>query len=276
MIYPPLFSRFSSALIFLYKNLIYHFKQFFRTKFCLPPLLRPATNHFHKRAITSLNRDGYFVVNNYVQKSTCKQICTEFADLIVASPDYLHQNQDTRAYGVEKVLPSTLNYFNDNRLRMIGDSILRENLYCAFTLANRLTSGKMGSSGEGWHRDAYFGQYKALLYLTDVDSSNGPFEIIPKTHKFLLNLFLILRGKSLYNQDRYSDESIASILNILGLRPKTITAKAGTLILFNATCLHRGKPIESSQRIALTNYYFPLSRNILSLRRQFWPVIVNS
>ena len=234
------------------------------------------STHLQRDAVNSLNRNGFFIVDNYLSPSQCQAICNQFTEYINTSPEYLHQNQDIRAYGIEKVFPAVAEFFDDTTLKTIGESILSKKLYCAFTLANLLTAGELGSSGDGWHRDAYFGQYKALLYLTDVSSSNGPFEIIPKTHKLMNNFILLFLGKSQYNQDRYSDDSITSIIHFLGLKPKAITAKAGTLVLFNASCLHRGKPIESSQRIALTNYYFPISRNLLSVRRQFWPVIINT
>jgi predicted 2-oxoglutarate/Fe(II)-dependent dioxygenase YbiX len=35
----------------------------------------------------------------------------------------------------------------------------------------------------------------------------------------------------------------------------TATAKAGTLVLFDTNCIHRGKPIQSGFRYAITNYY---------------------
>ena len=36
-----------------------------------------------------------------------------------------------------------------------------------------------------------------------------------------------------------------------------ITGKAGTLILFDASLIHRGRPLEEGCRYALTNYYYP-------------------
>lgn len=268
-------ANFLSAFKFLYQNLTYAIKCSLCSSFYLSSAHQKTSNHFQRNAIKSLNRKGYFVVENYFSQPQCQKISNQFIEYIDACPECLHKNQDIRGFGVENVLPSAVDFFHDNAIKSIGQSVLYQKLYCAFTLANWLTAGSMGSSGDGWHRDAYFGQYKALLYLTDVDSSNGPFEIIPKTHKLIINFLLMLAGKSQYNQDRYSDDSINSIIKFLGLKPKAITAKAGTLVLFNATCLHRGRPIESSERIALTNYYFPISRSLLSVRRHFWPVIIN-
>ena len=37
----------------------------------------------------------------------------------------------------------------------------------------------------------------------------------------------------------------------------TITGKAGTVVVFESSTLHRGRPIELGERLALTNYYYP-------------------
>ena len=57
-----------------------------------------------------------------------------------------------------------------------------------------------------------------------------------------------------YPNTRFSDQE----LNIFNKEKKiTLTGKAGTLILFDGSLIHRGKPILDGKRYALTNYYFP-------------------
>ena len=50
-------------------------------------------------------------------------------------------------------------------------------------------------SGAGWHKDSYSNQYKSILYLNDVNSENGPFQIIKDSNKniFMLNLFFKIK-----------------------------------------------------------------------------------
>ena len=56
-----------------------------------------------------------------------------------------------------------------------------------------------------------------------------------------------------YPNTRFTDQE----LNILNKEKKiTLTGKAGTLILFDGSLIHRGKPILEGKRYALTNYYF--------------------
>ena len=149
----------------------------------------------------------------------------------------------------------------------------KERTHCGFTLGGYLGSGQNGSSGGGWHRDAFLSQFKAMLYLTDVNSENGPFQLLPGSHKLRNVMRAIHKGGLRHWQDRLFDKEVERVEATLGIKRKTFTGKAGTLILFNSTCIHRGKPIETGERSALTNYYFPIGRNISDLRKQFKPML---
>ena len=74
-------------------------------------------------------------------------------------------------------------------------------------------------------------------------------------------------------QYRYGDSDIVRIEKVLNTPRHTLTAPAGTLILFNSSTVHRGSPIKKGNRISFTNYYFPLSRGYKSLIAQFTPVL---
>ena len=63
-----------------------------------------------------------------------------------------------------------------------------------------------------------------------------------------------MKLKKGYPNTRFSDYE----LKILNKEKKiTLTGKAGTLILFDGSLIHRGKPVLEGKRYALTNYYFP-------------------
>ena len=53
----------------------------------------------------------------------------------------------------------------------------------------------------------------------------------------------------------------------------TFTAKAGTLILFDSSTIHRGAPITAGTRYALTNYYYPPSHITDDTYRAFAPFV---
>lgn len=274
-------SRVVNVLKYLFFSIKYRFFQSFTLRRVLCSSKKKTIAQFGNQqifqdAINSLRRDGYFVIPNYLSEIQCQKARDTFCDYALHKPEHTHQYQDIRLFGAETIIPEAKLFFEDQFLTYVGQHSLSENLFCAFTLANWLVAGDSGSSGGGWHRDAYFGQYKAMLYLSDVNPSNGPFQIVPKTHRILLNLLLIVSGNLIFEQDRFTDMSIRNILKVLRAVPKAITGKAGTLILFNGSCLHRGSPIEDKERLALTNYYFNKSRSLLSIRRQFWPVVFKS
>ena len=102
--------------------------------------------------------------------------------------------------------------------------------------------GNLGSGG-GWHRDSVNRrQLKFMVYLSDVDVENGPFEYVAGSHRLLskikTNLF---RRSSRYNSAFKGD---------------LLTGKKGTLILFDSSGLHRGVPLTLGERWAITRYYF--------------------
>jgi vacuolar-type H+-ATPase subunit I/STV1 len=122
-------------------------------------------------------------------------------------------------------------------------------------LAAKLLSqpGNKGSGG-GWHMDSPFSmQFKAFLFLTDVNHENGPLEVILQTRKNLVRFGLEISGLKKVGQYRFSDEEAEKIQNKVGAA-QVFTAKAGDLVLADVSALHRGRPIESGFRYALTLY----------------------
>ncbi|MDB4016221.1 hypothetical protein N9483_07685 [Flavobacteriaceae bacterium] len=124
-------------------------------------------------------------------------------------------------------------------------------------MLNKITAGEGNlGSGEGWHRDSPISpQYKAILYLTDVSDSNGPFQYMSKTNSFenIIKIAKILKSK--ISDYRYSNNNIDKLLDN-GFDIKTFKAKKGTLILADTRGIHRGKIIEKNYRVALTRYNF--------------------
>ena len=110
-------------------------------------------------------------------------------------------------------------------------------------------------SGGGWHRDSmYEKQIKAILYLSDVSENNGPFQYVVGSN----NKASVLRTLNLHhgeNLKRFRSEDLEAWCQRNQARIETITGSAGDVILVDTRGLHRGKPIVSEVRYALTNYY---------------------
>lgn len=163
---------------------------------------------------------------------------------------------DTRHYAIERDIPSVRVFSDELCLKNIGMKVMSRPIINLFTLGNHLVAGNRGTSGGGWHRDSMHPQFKALMYLTDVDESNGPLEIIPGTHKFSTQRRLSRKGLLNFDKQWLSEDEIKLIEKDQGPRV-TITGKAGTVVVFESSTLHRGRPIELGERLALTNYYYP-------------------
>lgn len=126
----------------------------------------------------------------------------------------------------------------------------------------KFINNNLGSGG-GWHRDNLLKQYKSILYLVDVDHSNGPFQLIEKSQKFSQVLKDSLKMKTDVRTYRFKEKQINSIKKN---RTVTIEGKAGTLIIVDTSAIHRGSPLKLGTRYALTNYYYPkkIMKNYLS------------
>ena len=114
--------------------------------------------------------------------------------------------------------------------------------------------GNKGSGG-GWHRDhPNVKQSKSIVYLTDVSLQNGPFQYIEGSHTSRA----VYRDCYKYGYDqfqsRFTEQEVQYLLENEPERLKTFTAEAGTVILTDTRGIHRGKPIETGERYALTNY----------------------
>ena len=137
---------------------------------------------YHLSSFNDLKAQGYTIIYNYFSEDQCKKAAIDLKKAYENYPAFIAKSEDKRIFGIEQILPVARTLAQDGDFLELGELINQERTYCAFTLGNWLESGKGGSSGDGWHRDAFHSQYKALLYLTDVSEDNGPFELLPGSH----------------------------------------------------------------------------------------------
>jgi hypothetical protein len=97
---------------------------------------------------------------------------------------------------------------------------------------------------ENFHRDVDDVHFlKLFIYLTDVESENGPHEYIQGSHDL----------PQLGDIDRHSDEEV---LQAFGAdRLVRFTGPAGTVFLENTYGLHRGQPVRAGRRLILQFIY---------------------
>jgi len=153
---------------------------------------------------------------------------------------------DIRIIGFENLIPEYIKHFNvPSHIREI-EAYTGRKVRSWFLMANRTSaiSGNLGSGG-GYHRDSpYSHQIKCIWYLSDVKENNGPFQVVLNSHRNLVkNRRRYPLGQLRF--DRIEDDMVS----VLG--------KKGTLVICDTKCIHRGKPIESGSRYAVTLYTSP-------------------
>ena len=240
------------------------------------PLEAPASDEV-RTWLDVVRRDGVCAVPGFYDPATCAQLRNEVLDVAERYPGAVHMmsnGADRRIFGAEQAAKRIRAFSDDPRLLNAARSILAGDASNAFTLAGAITyKGDNLGSGEGWHRDSFFNQFKAIVYLGDVSEDNGPFEYVTGSHlvrsKFADHKKFGIPLKSA----RIEDADIRKIIAAEPSRHCVFTATAGTLLLADTTGIHRGMPLKAGERFALTNYYFPGKTIVPKLFEHFRPVL---
>jgi hypothetical protein len=212
-------------------------------------------------AVNGLRTHGCAVFPNYYSAELCKVLCEGIDWIISNQPEIIQSDQigaDRRIFGSERASSAIATFNNDPFCLAVGQAYARRKLTAFSTLAGRIEAraGNLGS-GQGWHRDAFHFQYKAMLYLTDVDVDHGPFQLIEASHHSVHMFADTIRGRLPRSpRSRVTDGQAQELLAATPHRLKTFCKSAGTLILFDSSTIHRGAPLKAGVRYALTNYYY--------------------
>ena len=74
-------------------------------------------------------------------------------------------------------------------------------------------------------------------------------------------------------QSRFNVQEVDRLVKENPERLKTLTAKAGTVVLVDTSTIHRGVPMKEGTRYALTNYFFERTQINPHLVEHFSPVV---
>lgn len=247
--------------IFFIKKFLYFKKQF-------------VTNEEEINNITDqIKKNGFFVFDNFFDKNICEKIINQIDTFKENNKNLIWQDENDcefRIFGSEKIDEEIKNFFSNKKLINVGSKCLGRRVLNLMTMANMIKGEKKNlGSGGGWHRDDINFQFKAIVYLCDVNDENGPFQIVKNSNKFFNIIKDSMKLKVSVLHSRIEDKSI-SLLD--QKRIETIKGKAGTLILVDTSLIHRGKPLVNGCRYALTNYYYPYYQ-INSMKNRFLPKI---
>lgn len=219
------------------------------------------TNDEEKFLVKQVQEKGYFVLENVFDAEWCLKVQAEIDRLIKEYNSKIWKDDaesDHRLFGADRVSDLINNYYNDPFIKRILQTYEGTVIKDGFTLGAKLEAkeGNKGSGG-GWHRDhPNIKQSKSIVYLTDVNIANGPFQYIEESHKSI-NVYKdsLNHGYDQF-QNRFTDEEVQKLIDKNPDRLKTLTASQGSMIFTDTRGIHRGMPIENGIRYALTNYFW--------------------
>ena len=223
----------------------------------------------YKSIYKTLRETGLAIVPRFFDDEECQELKEAIDQTFEEYKDKIwidNEGADKRAFGISQV-SSLINekFYNNTIIENVCYSYYncKKGDLNGYTMANIISAKKdnLGSGG-GWHRDTVNQrQFKAILYLTDVNDENGPFQYIPFTHYKKNVIKGILDYNFKFNHNRFTENDIENILEKEKKEIITISGTAGTLVLVDTSGIHRGKPVLSGQRYALTNYYWKANKN---------------
>jgi hypothetical protein len=163
---------------------------------------------------------------------------------------------DKRIFGADRLCSEANSFFqSEGFFREFGWESRKVK---GFSMLGKITGSENNNgSGGGWHRDsALRNQFKAIAYLSDVSAENGPFQYLSGSHASSSILYNMLSYRFTFGQYRFSEDQINEVLLRRPQLLKTFCAPVGSIMLVNTRGIHRGAPIRTGSRYAITNYYF--------------------
>jgi len=219
----------------------------------------PSLSASDRALVDKVSAQGFVVIPGFWSASRCERARAELDAFLRESPREAWRGPagaDQRVFACERVSATFADFHHDPWLHSLAEAFMRCEAKTLFTLANRLQAvpGNLGS-GQGWHRDSFGRQFKAILYLSEVGSDSGPFQYLAGSGRTLPMLGDLWRASVEARQRRLCAAEVAHMLGPDRERLRTLVGAPGTLILAHTRGVHRGSPIRAGTRHALTNYY---------------------
>lgn len=215
-------------------------------------------------AAAQADEEGYAIVENFWPADKCRSVAKALSEHVNVDDDCTldcgatvrinfkvrPDGSTRRIYGVDKIMPELAGLRFDPLV--LGVPAARDRIpYKSRQLAFEQNVVAYREP-QPWHFDTFYPEWKAMLYLEDVDASNGATAYIPGSHRDhgfrrhhqLLGYFQGLEARFFSDDDlgARADEQIL------------LDAPAGTLVLMDGRGLHRVMPQIDRPRRLLVNY----------------------
>jgi len=229
-----------------------------------------------KELLIQVRDKGYAVIPDFFDKELCDACIKDIDWMFENKKEFLQKSEfvDSRIFGAEELSDNIKKFSNHELLNKLANTYNAVPTCCGFTLAGKIEfSGHEYGSGGAWHRDSYLRQFKSMIYLNDVTEEKGPFQVLIDSHKSE-QIKLDKKIASLDEmQSTFPHETVQKIIDADPSRLHSLTGKAGTMVLVDTSVIHRGAPLKSGIRYALTNYFFEKTQINSHLVEHFSPLV---
>tara|TARA_X000000950_G_C13834998_1_gene627793 strand:+ start:482 stop:1207 length:726 start_codon:yes stop_codon:yes gene_type:complete len=209
--------------------------------------------------VNEVKSQGFSIIENFWNEMLCSKGRLEIDSIIYNYPSVVSKySSDNRVFGIEHFSDTfQKDFIHCNYVNNIMKVLYSSNKIYG-TLLGQHVEGIPGNTGSGgsWHRDSIKKQYKAFLFISDIDSKSGPFQFFPKSNYFLNKLRACISRGYRWNQLDYcsDDDLIRAKVDISNIF--SVICKQGTLLIADTSTIHRGKPGLEKDRYSVTYYSF--------------------
>ena len=127
-----------------------------------------------KNYLEKLKKNGYVIIQNYITKEECAKIVSKIDFCLENYNEKIWNDKevsDQRIFGSEIISEEINKFYHDKQIQLIGEKYTNYKMRNLMTMANRVKYKKNNQgSGRGWHKDAYYNQFKSILYFPIINS----------------------------------------------------------------------------------------------------------
>lgn len=224
-----------------------------------------------KEILNSLESNSYYIYKNFLNsnklkvlkkdiKKYCKSHPVPFEKTIYyrSRTKVPHDKKFLKFYVKNKIVREIMNNFH-----LLPVDIDKT----SYEIKKGLKNKKNVSGEHFFHIDRNYGVLKFALFLTNIEIKNGPFSIIPGSHKFSKSYSLRSFFYKLFHffiEGKKDKIPMSKINNFVDLNSeKFLLGKSGDLLIVNTGAYHRGSDLkpESSRELI---WIYTISPNYLS------------
>lgn len=228
------------------------------------PLKQSLTGH-EMTCVAALREEGLTVVKGYWPRDKALHMRDQLEHYLAGGKsrdfeegaylrfwdDRAYDEGVRRIYHVERLVEKLREFRYDPFVFRIAAECLGAPVFSGVLVYQHSTQSN--SNTRYYHVDAFSKQFKAFLYLDDVDEGNGPFTYLRGSHH---RQWIRLKKQLLGNGESSPTSFYANELKAMLKHEVKVAGPAGTLIVADVRGLHRGLPQVSRPRAVLMNYMY--------------------